>query len=200
MASKIKVDQIQTGDGTGTIALQNQLSGMTGASMPTGSVLQVVNNVIQTFNTTTSTSYVSSSITASITPVSTSSKILIKMNVYMSASKGSFTVGRLYKGIGGSFSEVTGASATHSVSVEGTASSGFLTNTYNPSDIHHEHFYPLVSGEYLDSPSTTSALTYTLYYRARGGNTAYINRASGGTGADHHAYGISSVTLMEIAG
>ena len=35
MASKIKVDQIQTADGTGTIALQNQLSGMTTASLPT---------------------------------------------------------------------------------------------------------------------------------------------------------------------
>ncbi len=34
MASKIKVDQIQTADGTGTIALQNQLSGMTTASVP----------------------------------------------------------------------------------------------------------------------------------------------------------------------
>ena len=42
MASKIKVDQIQTADGTGTIALQNQLSGMTSASMPTGSIVQVV--------------------------------------------------------------------------------------------------------------------------------------------------------------
>ena len=41
MASKIKVDQLQTADGTGTIALQNQLSGMTSASMPSGSVLQV---------------------------------------------------------------------------------------------------------------------------------------------------------------
>jgi len=43
MASKIKVDQLETADGSGTIALQNQLSGMTSASMPTGSVLQVVN-------------------------------------------------------------------------------------------------------------------------------------------------------------
>ena len=54
MASKIKVDQIQTGDGTGTIALQNQLSGMTTASlpalgaaqMPAGSVLQVVRGAL----------------------------------------------------------------------------------------------------------------------------------------------------------
>ena len=35
MASKIKVDQIQTADGSGTIALHNQLSGMTTASLPT---------------------------------------------------------------------------------------------------------------------------------------------------------------------
>ena len=34
MASKIKVDQLETADGTGTIALQNQLSGMTTASLP----------------------------------------------------------------------------------------------------------------------------------------------------------------------
>ena len=35
MASKIKVDQLETADGSGTIALQNQLSGMTTASLPT---------------------------------------------------------------------------------------------------------------------------------------------------------------------
>jgi len=34
MASKIKVDQLETADGSGTIALQNQLSGMTTASVP----------------------------------------------------------------------------------------------------------------------------------------------------------------------
>ena len=52
MASKIKVDQLETADGSGTIALQNQLSGLTSASMPTGSVLQVV-QVNTTANTTT---------------------------------------------------------------------------------------------------------------------------------------------------
>ena len=59
MASKIKVDQIQTADGTGTIALQNQLSGMTTASlpalgsaqMPTGSLLQVVQGTPKTSQT-----------------------------------------------------------------------------------------------------------------------------------------------------
>jgi len=42
MASKIKVDQLETADGSGTIALQNQLSGMTSVSMPAGSIVQVV--------------------------------------------------------------------------------------------------------------------------------------------------------------
>jgi hypothetical protein len=54
MASTLKVDTIQTNDGTGTIALQNQLSGMTTASlpalgsaqMPTGSVLLVVIRIL----------------------------------------------------------------------------------------------------------------------------------------------------------
>tara|TARA_R100000541_G_scaffold2080_2_gene7521 strand:- start:122 stop:706 length:585 start_codon:yes stop_codon:yes gene_type:complete len=68
MASKIKVDQIQTADGSGTIALQNQLSGMTTASVPTldytklpaGSIIQTVHMVnTRSGNTSsTSTSYV----------------------------------------------------------------------------------------------------------------------------------------------
>ena len=49
MTSVLKVDQIQTADGSGTIALQNQLSGMTSASMPTGSVVQTLQAVNSTF-------------------------------------------------------------------------------------------------------------------------------------------------------
>ena len=42
MTSKLKTDVLETVSGSGTIALTNQLSGMTSASMPSGSVLQVV--------------------------------------------------------------------------------------------------------------------------------------------------------------
>ena len=60
MASKIKVDQIQTIDGSGTIALQNQLSGMTNLSLPTGSIIQTVHMVTTRSGSTssTATSYV----------------------------------------------------------------------------------------------------------------------------------------------
>jgi len=44
MTSKLKLDVLETGSGSGTIALNNQLSGMTSASMPSGSVVQVRQN------------------------------------------------------------------------------------------------------------------------------------------------------------
>ena len=86
MASTLKVDTIQTNDGTGTIALQNQLSGMTSASMPAGSVLQVVqhfHNSTSSYTSTTSTSYVTTNLTKTITPSSTSSKIKIEFSGFL---------------------------------------------------------------------------------------------------------------------
>ena len=84
MASKIKVDELETVDGTGTIALQNQISGMTSASMPTGSIVsyKIVTMLKQTLQVSTcSSAYIEADTglrTAhAITPSSTSSKILV---------------------------------------------------------------------------------------------------------------------------
>ena len=68
MASKIKVDQLETADGTGTIVLQNQLSGMTTASLPTvttdklgaGAVLQTISMTSTVSNGSSTTSDASS--------------------------------------------------------------------------------------------------------------------------------------------
>ena len=77
MASKIKVDQLETSDGSGTIALQNQLSGLASASMPSGSVLKVVQTGSVSRTTVSSTGSWTSCMDLSITPSSTNSKILI---------------------------------------------------------------------------------------------------------------------------
>ena len=50
---------------------------LTTSQMPTGSVLQVVNATFTTASSTTSTSFQQSNLVASITPTSSSSKILI---------------------------------------------------------------------------------------------------------------------------
>ena len=101
MASKIKVDQLETADGSGTIALQNQLSGMTSASMPTGSVLQVVQFVKTDTAAFSGNQYQDHElgIEVTITPTSSSSKILITGHVSVghSVATAGFAVG-LYRG------------------------------------------------------------------------------------------------------
>ena len=173
MASKIKVDQIQTGDGSGTIALQNQLSGMTGASMPTGSVLQVVQATSTAQDTTTSTSYVASSLYASITPIATNSKILVTV------AGGTMDFGvaaqiyiHLYRSIGGgSYSGIRDLVRT-SIGSPTWA----LSHSYN----------------YLDSPNTTSVVTYKPYYKTNNSSKSMLFNNSWAVPI--------TMTLMEIAG
>ena len=84
MASKIKVDTLETANGSGTIALSNQLSGMTTASlpalgsaqMPAGSVIQVLTNKGSAGLSLTSGTFITTGMSLAITPSSTSNKIL----------------------------------------------------------------------------------------------------------------------------
>ncbi len=117
MASTLKVDTIQTNDGTGTIALQNQLSGMTTASlpalgaaqMPAGSVLDI--GWLQTnFNSTLSiqtTSFVDvTDLSITMTPKSSSSQYLVQANIHHyidnhAADNWSSTDFRIRKVVGG---------------------------------------------------------------------------------------------------
>ena len=183
MASKIKVDQIQTGDGTGTIALQNQLSGMTSASMPTGSVLQVL-NVVMTTPTAAAVDgwYDITPLVLTITPSSTSSKILVQANVLGGVSNsGWLTAIRIKRG-----STVVGATT------------GLTNNTSGISWMTQNNYGgKTMSTSFLDSPSTTSATTYQVqYYGGNTGVTTYIGREG-----DSANWGAApTLTLMEIAG
>jgi len=168
-AAKLKDDAIAVGD------------------LPAGSVLQVVQEMKTDTSSTTATSSgsaTSTGIAASITPSSTSSKILIMVSLMVSHSaaykRNHFTI------VGGNAANYIGDPATgheSSMSVTQTAHAGYgLIN---------------VNMIYLDSPSTTSSTTYTVYHWTESG-TSYINRAAtmdanGGNTA-------STITLMEIAG
>jgi len=178
MASKIKVDQIQTADGSGTIALQNQLSGMTTASLPTittdklgaGAVLQVVvGSNTNTANggfllSTNSSSFQSVPLTATITPKATANKILISVNTsFYRAGSADFTI---YAG---------------STNI-GHSSNGIMRLTgadNNWTDASHQ---------ILHSPNTTSAVTYQLYARSESGDLTV-----GGDGSVQN-----TIVLMEI--
>ena len=169
MASKIKVDQIQTGDGTGTIALQNQLSGMTSASMPTGSVLQVVHADFST-EVNIGGGFADIGLSANITPIATSSKILVTSNIQAYLNGSGFIMVRILR----DSTVITTQYQAH----------GFSDNSAN--------MVPMIA---LDSPSTTSAITYTVQAGEDDfSGTLRVNQwGTGGTGK-------STITLMEIAG
>jgi hypothetical protein len=177
MASKIKVDELETTSGSGTITLSNQLSGLTSASMPTGSVLQVVQDLGYNEYTTTSSSWNSkmTDVNCIITPSSTSSKILL-----MASTELEFQ----YNNTGGSidfYRSISGGASTYNLSGE---TNGFTINEgLNRS---------LVTPVYLDSPSTTSAVTYSISMKYTTAGVGWV-----GLGG---ASRITTLIAMEIQG
>jgi len=132
-----------------------------------GKVLQVKEASDGTSRTTTSTSFVTASntLSVSITPSSASNKVLIFANItysYSSSGRVDFTV---YRGAT-NIAPVSGFVANHSGSIE----------------------MP-VSFMFLDSPSSTSALTYQVYWRMSSG-TGYMNASNF----------LSTIHCLEIAG
>jgi hypothetical protein len=142
------------------------------ATLPTGSVLQVVQAETSTNTSTTSTSFVTTNLTASITPSSSSSKVLVTVSaegfINGTATSGIYTVFR---------GTVAGTNL-------GNATWGF-TNLYSAAGA----VTGSISINYLDSPSTTSSQTYTYAMRSEAGSATHIN-ANGQK---------STITLMEIA-
>jgi len=186
MASKIKVDTLETANGSGTIALSNQLSGMTTASlpalgsaqMPTGSVLQVVHGSTTTMViSTTQNSFVGSGCTATITPTSTSSKILIIGNLAINCDQSSGSDNQANTGIKRGSTVISGVIGYDELR-------SYIAGT--SANIHGSR----VPCNFLDSPSTTSATTYELIGSLRLGSR--INMQMN--------LQPSTITLMEIQG
>lgn len=145
------------------------------ARLPTGSVLQVVSASITGENATSSTTFVTAYLAASITPTSASSKVLVLVNGASfgvnGSAEGYFTIDRSGTNLGngnGGFGRVWNQAAG-SVPIY-TFVPGFLM--------------------YLDSPATTSSRTYTVQFRQTNGSQQVYISGGGGT---------SSIVLMEIA-
>ena len=141
------------------VALSDTMTGGTLASavtFPAGHVLQVVSNSSSSNITTTSTSYVASGVNVSITPISTSNKILIMCN------SGSM--------------DYSGTASTIDLSLykDGTSLKKFSSVSFQGGEKGSRPFV------YLDSPSTTSSTTYDIYFKSgNGSQTAYLNETTG---------------------
>ena len=146
--------------------------------MPSGAVLQVVQTVKTDDFSTSSSSFVDiTGLSAAITPLSTSSKILV--DVRIGGYDGSAATAALFNIVRGSTTLSTGTAGT------GTACTFAITANADRGEN--------ATMCLLDSPSTTSATTYKIQART-GGINVDINKGSG-----VHS-NISTITLTEIAG
>jgi hypothetical protein len=112
-----------------------------------GTILQVVGATYATESPTTSTSYVATGLTASITPKFSTSKI------YVVATYGCYTTDNGKYSI---FRNTTNVVPLGLGQLRSNASDSTMTLTY------------------LDSPATTSATSYTVYMRCNSTGTTYI--------------------------
>tara|TARA_Y100000592_G_C5371056_1_gene268555 strand:- start:236 stop:877 length:642 start_codon:yes stop_codon:yes gene_type:complete len=171
---------LTAGNLTGTLPA---ISGANLTGVSAGKVLQVTQNKIVGERNSNSTSYVATNIHHNITPASSSNKVLVIVSLpsIYSSNRERPTAIKLYR-----------HSAVVSVggSVAGSEINGdFHMNYQGGSD---KQGTKTVYTE-LDSPSSTSAVYYQIYFRSHNSdNTSYIGQGGGSP--------VANVTLLEIDG
>jgi hypothetical protein len=144
---------------------------VSGIGATAGQVIQVVSAKDSTIRSTTSSTYVtgSNTLSVSITPSSASNKILILCSTAVQATGNGEINVTIYR---------------NSTNLAGTGGFSYSYDTVAYASNN-------IGINYLDSPNTTSAITYQIYFKITGG-TGQINVSdSGNTG---------SITCMEIKG
>ena len=142
------------------------------ARLPSGTVLQMVSAIITSPVSTTSSSFVTTGLTASITPTSTSSRIAVfaygELDTQASNVQASVTLFRNSTNL-----EIDGIVCAFSPTARIMAPGSFV---------------------WVDSPSTTSSTTYTVHYAStNAAGTVFFNQ---GTGIGSST---ATIILMEIA-
>jgi len=186
------------GSTSGSCTLQEQaIAGTTVLTLPTtsgtvltttspkaGNVIQVVQATTQTNVSNSTTTYADSGLTASITPTSASSKVLVlvSQNFYISIASGSSQFG--------GFQIVRNSTAIYTPAQDGISSFDYGISNGNTTSAN---LFTRYSACYLDSPATTSATTYKTQMRV------YYTTSSGVIIAQN-SNGTSSIILMEVAG
>ena len=166
------------------------------AGVTTQRVLQVVNtNVSNSFSVSSNTwvDYLSSS----ITPSSTNSKILILHHVSYGGVYNGYGAGRCTRSVGGGSATALRIGSPINTETYFTDHS-FAMQTNNANDTYKMW---QTSFNYLDSPATTSQVTYTFSIKSDSGNRAlHVNVPNSNPGTGANPPPNTSVMLLEIAG
>jgi hypothetical protein len=165
------ISQIVTNSiATGAVSAADLAAGAARANFGAGAVLQVLTDVQSGEQSTTSTSFVNTVLSITITPASSNSKIFV-----------------LYTGSAGNDNaSQTFLTITRNGTNIGNGNAGLMRIWFQASGSYH---FGGFSMSILDSPATTSATTYTVQFRTDAG----IGYISGANSTD-------SLTVFEIAG
>jgi hypothetical protein len=138
-----------------------------------GTVLQVVQSTYSTQASTTSSSFATTGLTASITPSSSSNKILVVATTTVFGTTLTDVLTTIYRGDTSTGTNLAGGTSAMSTK--------YNTQPAEPS---------MVTNVFLDSPSTTSSQLYTFAIRSSvAGQASYAQTANT----------MGTITLMEIA-
>ena len=182
--STIQVDTIQKRDGS---------------TFPIGKLGQIVTTTFTgtestTVNLSSANSYTNSSVNATITPTAASSKILgmCTLNAGSSDASNGAHIGRFLMAISGG--ATTAEFRGDAAGSRKRNSNGRMNEGTGGTTMHTFGF------NFVVTPNTTSAVTITYQFAARGGGsgTAYINRVHNDSDSTEHGRAASAITLIEV--
>ena len=186
MSSQLRVDKIlpvdgaPTGGGGGIVQVTH--TAFTGTDDATGGINTALTDFESTYNCV-------------ITPKFSTSKILVEMSMSLSLSvDDNLIMAPLRKKVAsGSFADVDGA-------LGDAASNRYRCTAVTVGRNNQYSMFPLQI-KYLDSPATTSALTYSVSVAHDSGSsrTIYLNRGSNDSDLAYVPRAISTITLMEVS-
>jgi hypothetical protein len=170
-------------------------TGAAWVNVDTGKILQVVSTTKTDTFTTSSTSFTGvTGLTASITPSSTTSKVLVFLDYSFSNGSNSDQVA--------AFRLVRDSTAIFVGGSDGNRTPG-LNMVVTTANFNTAAQLVRQTATVLDTPSTTSSVSYSLQARIDPNLTAgslFVNRASVDDNFSYRMRGASSITLMEVAG
>jgi hypothetical protein len=181
-----------TGLGVGSGIPANTLSGrVAAANANLGAVLQVIQNTTDGGGTTSTNDY-AEMLNASITPTSASSRILIFYQIGASTGDNQPFSARIRRN-----TTVVGSNTA----AGGSSRQGNMASAAN-AQYSPQHQMQVIKGHFLDSPATTSAITYRLDISPRSdiGNREWrLGQIWSETGAGYSMPVKTTIILMEIA-
>lgn len=163
------------------------------SAMPTGSIVQTVQAVkTDTWSSTTISTWLDiTGATVTITPTSAANKILVIPDFIIGGDGG--------LGVNYMLRLLRGDNAIYTPTDAGSRAQGIMEVESSVSSAYDYMLFPTMR-MFLDSPGTTSPVTYKVQGRLTNGGTLYVNRHHVDTNDITQMRTASSFTVMEIVG